>query len=229
MSIEKFWKSRELIKKEGKKEIAGASDDIVEEDDPADEPASQENIPEELLSTDDFLKMYGEEAVDEIHEWYENAITRRDREPLEYDRFRNHFFEKGSYEPTYMFGDMKQGYLMGFVRQGAFLPTHFAPKSLRKGYELVQELGKSKDIPAVMMITDDLVKTITKFPDWKTVDRTLLVSFLGEDFHKIPVYNNHPEAKEAMIRIAGEQLADFGEFDETLENIISKARMTLLK
>jgi hypothetical protein len=224
MSLEKLWKSRMQIKKEGEKEVARLPEEMAEDDSgPEVETDRQENIPEGLLSTGEFLKMYGQEAADEIYEWYADAISRRDREPLEDDRFRFHFFERGSHDPTYMYGDMKQGYLLGFVEKGAFIPTHFAPKSLRKGYELVQELGKSKDIPSVMMITADLVKTITKFPEWTSIDQKVLTSFSGEECYKIPVYNSHPDAKKALIEIAKEKLLESGDVDESLLEILKKA------
>ena len=223
MSLEKFWKSRKQIKEEGKEEVGRLSEDTAEDESGAENKREeQENIPDGLLPTEKFLELYGEEATDEIYEWYENAISRRDREPLECDRFHGHFFEGWSHDPTYMYGDMKQGYLLGYVEKGAFIPTHFAPKSLRKGYELVQDLGKSKDIPSVMMITDDLVKTITKFPEWTSIDQKILASFSGEECYKIPVYNSHPDAKKALIEIAKEKLLESGDVDESLFKILEK-------
>lgn len=138
MSLEKFWKSRQQIKEEGRAEIANRHEDAVEGENSSHEPKAAENIPEGLLPTEAFLEMYGEDAVYEIYTWYENAITRRDREPLEYDRFRGHFFEGWSHDSTYMYGDLAHGYVFGFFEHGAFLPTHFAPKNIRKGYELVK-------------------------------------------------------------------------------------------
>lgn len=212
------------IKKEGKKEVACLSEDKVEKDSDSEKNVSeQENIPEGLLPTEKFLEMYGKEAADEIYEWYENAMSRRDREPLEHERFAGHFFEGWSHDPTYMYGGMKQGYLLGYIEKGAFIPTHFAPKSLRKGYELIQELGKSKDIPAIMMITDDLVNTITKFPEWTSIDKKILASFSGEECYKIPVYNSHPDAEKALIEIAKEKLLESGDVDKSLLEILKKA------
>lgn len=46
-----------------------------------------------------------------------------------------------------------------------FMPSHFAPASLREGYELIDRLGKS-DQPVAFAITDDLQKMLQKTGNW---------------------------------------------------------------
>lgn len=46
-----------------------------------------------------------------------------------------------------------------------FMPSHFAPASLREVYELIDRLGKS-DQPVVFAITDDLQKMLQKTGSW---------------------------------------------------------------
>lgn len=74
-----------------------------------------------------------------------------------------------------------------------------------------------------MMITDDLVKTIIKMPEWHSIDPQIISDFYGEDLYKIPVYNSHPKAKKALLEIAKERLLESGDVDESLLNILKKA------
>ncbi len=149
-----------------------------------------------------------------VYEWYAKAISRRDREPLEEGRFFYHFFEGGSFEETYMYGDFQRGYLLGYLKYDVFVPTHFAPKNIRTGYNLIKELGSSKKLPCVMAITKDLVKTITKFPEWKELDLSFLSNFRDEQEHKYIVYNEHPKVKQLMIGLLNEYMEEYGGYDE---------------
>ncbi len=152
----------------------------------------------ELQSTSDFFEENGEEVTDEIYDYYQKAISRRDREPLESDRFFNHFFGEGSSEDNYMFGDQKKGYILGVIRHGVFIPTHFAPKGLRGGYTLMKDLGGSDIVPSVMAITDDLAETLKKMPEWHDSEMTFPMYFRGELHQKFIFYNNHPKIKELL-------------------------------
>lgn len=98
----------------------------------------------------------------DVYSWYAKAMLRRDREPLSENSFNYHFFESGSLEETVAFGENNKGYLLGFKKHKVFTPTHFAPKTIRGGYELFKALGESEDIPAVLAITEDLAETLEK-------------------------------------------------------------------
>ena len=89
---------------------------------------------------------------------------RRDRVPLEYKRFIGHFFEGGSADISYLYGDEEGGYILGVLKQGVFIPTHFAPKILRGGFRLIDQLGYDYGTPTIMATTLDLMKTIIKMP-----------------------------------------------------------------
>lgn len=160
-----------------------------------DEPITAE-IPEGLIDVEKYIEMYGIEHGDELYDWYEKAITRRKREPLEYERFMYHFLEGGSYDKPFMYGDgIKRGYLMGFVKKGVFIGTHFAPKGLKGGVKIFEELGKNKELPTLLMVTDDVAKTISRIGGW-VVEKWEVPSYFGdEEIKKIVVHNNIPQEK----------------------------------
>lgn len=143
-----------------------------------------------------------------IYSWYKNAIERRDREPLEEGRFIAHFFEGGSTDDTFSYGDLEKGFLFGFEKYGVFVPTHFAPKTIRSGYELIKNLGESINIPAVMSIIPDLTDTISKMPSWHVMDLSFLSSFRDEITNKNIVYNDHPNVKNLMLGLVHEYLEE---------------------
>jgi len=163
-----------------------------------------EVIPEGLTNTYDFFEDQGEEVADRVYDWYQKAMRRRQREPLSKEGFVNHFFRTGSLDPTYMFGDKRRGYLLGFSRQGAFIPTHFAPRGLRGGHDLLEELGGSKDIPVVMAITDDLAEMIKRMPGWQVPGYNFTSSFRGQPVEKQIAHNNFRNINEILARIAEE-------------------------
>lgn len=202
MSKEKFAQERKTEKeKAGQESEQEIHDFYQEQEDGAEISEQKESIPDELLDTDRFLEMYGEDFADEIYQWYKKAIERRDREPLEEYRFSDHFFGKERRQRNYMFGDYQRGYLLGEYRDGVFIPTHFAPRSLRKGYELIKELG-SGQLPAVMLITEDIAKTLQKMPAWKIEDLEIPRSFRGEDVKKKIAHNQFPDVEEKLQKLA---------------------------
>ena len=141
-----------------------------------------------LQGTDAFLNQ-PEEWYTDLYRHYSDAIKRRGREPLDKQAFIGHFFEGWSGCDNSIYGNDKKGYLLGMNISGIFAPSHFAPQSMRGGYELVKELGSS-DIPSLLTITPDLTQTITKFPSWQHaegMDQT--IQHNGEPHLKQLVYN----------------------------------------
>jgi hypothetical protein len=213
-NIAKAFLPKSEVKKIAKTEIAEGLEEYKKpdaENGPADNKADDynglesenkqdTNIPEGLINADEFKEKNYEEMY-QIYNWYANAISRRDREPLEEDRFIAHFFEGGSLDTPYMFGNSEKGYLLGYSKYGVFIPTHFAPKSMRKGYELMKELGASEKIPAVMSITEDLVETIKKMPEWHAIDLSFLSEFRNGDIEKRIVHNSNPEVHRLMYAL----------------------------
>lgn len=201
---EKPWESHKSIKNNTRQEIFDAINDGK---------SGEEIVPIEI-NTNEVLKGTKEiiadnpELAEEIYSWYKNAMQRRDREPLEEGRFIAHFFEGGSTDDTFSYGDLEKGFLFGFEKYGVFVPTHFAPKSIRSGYELIKNLGESITIPAVMSITPDLTNTISKMPSWHVMDLSFLSSFRDEILNKNIVYNDHPNVKNLMLGLVSEYLKE---------------------
>lgn len=168
----------------------------------------------EFVLTTDFLEKYGQDAAMQIYEWYSAAIQRRDREPLEEERFLGHFFEGGSSEPTFMYGSRDRGYYLGIEKYGVFVPTHFAPKGIKSGYKLTVGLGEDPERPSVMAITEDLRDTIVKLPCWHEFDLSFLSQFRGETIPKKIVYNNHPGVQQLMIGLTQEYMEEQSRFQD---------------
>lgn len=152
--------------------------------------ARDEKLPESFMSMSDFLKGRSSQELRVIYAWYRDAMVRRDREPLDEDSFFNVFFEfpDGSVS---IFGTQDQGYLIGNMRAGVFMPSHFAPKTLRKGYELLKDLGKS-NLQTLLFITDDLATTIEKMPEWRIEPYKIPSVFRGEFVQKSIAHNRIP-------------------------------------
>lgn len=200
MNRERFWESKKTIEQATRKEISSALSDKEH----GEELVSQESVESDILQNTRTLIEHNPELPEEIYSWYRNAIERRDREALDERRFIYHFFEGGSFDETYSFGDLEKGFLLGYIKQSVFIPTHFAPKTLRGGYELIKELGEGHRTPAVMSVTPDLTDTISKIPTWHVVDLSFLSQFRGEALEKEFVYNSHPDTKKLLPLLVNE-------------------------
>lgn len=209
MSQENFWIPKHESIKNMQNEINEAEKDRVG---PISTPEHLEdtlNIPQGLVPTKEIFERKGF-SLEEIHDWYAKAMIRRfDRTPLSLDNFIHHF-EHGSTDPTFAFGNKDDGYALGYVRHGIFIPTHFAPKTTRGGYRLMQSLGKSLEIPAVLSITEDLVDTLKKMPEWHTVDIELTSMFRDQLMDKFIVYNSHPDVERLMLELIKDYMTEMG-------------------
>ncbi len=209
MGFENFWTTKNKEEKDLQDEIQAGLEEFEEfkQDKEDKESETEYEIPSDLISTSDIFERQGV-TLEEIHEWYSAAISRRDREPLEEERFISHF-EGMSFDSTFAFGEREKGYLLGYLKYGVFVPTHFAPKTMRGGYELIKSLGESADVPAVMSVTDDLEETLQKMPSWQTLDiPSFLAQFREELTEKKIVYNSHPDTKNLMLGLVAEYLEE---------------------
>ncbi|MFA6322116.1 MAG: hypothetical protein WCX71_01415 [Candidatus Buchananbacteria bacterium] len=209
---ESFWQTENRAKREISEEI-GEGIESRHDDIETDISPEEEKIPIGLERTDIFYANEGEKAAVDVYNWYHSAISRRKREPLEEGRFMYHFFEGGSTEDNYMYGDSKGGYILGLVRHGLFIPTHFAPKSLRGGYDVLKRLGTNADVPAVMGITDDLAATIKKMPEWIDTGMTFPAWFRGQVEQKHLVRNSHPDSEKLLPLLVQDYLDENREDD----------------
>ena len=151
---------------------------------------------------------FNQDFIDLVYDYYRKAISRRKREPLDEDSFEYHFFHGGSFDEPYIYGNPEDGYVLGFTKQQVFIPTHFAPRTLRGGYNLFNYLGNSKHIPDVLSITEDLVETIQKIDSWKVLDETYSTYFRDEMVGKTIVYNSYPNIEDKLILLVQEIMAE---------------------
>ena len=206
MGFENFWTPKQESNRKFQEEVEDFDYVALESDGVDQKKYIHEQIPSDLISTSEFFERQGV-TLDEIHEWYASAILRRDREPLESERFVGHFGGM-SLDPTFAFGEREKGYLLGYLKYGVFVPTHFAPKTMRGGYELMKRLGESASVPAVMSITEDLKDTLSKMPSWQLLNIGFLASFREELSEKQIVYNSHPDTKNLMLGLVSEYLEE---------------------
>jgi hypothetical protein len=179
---------------------------------------NSEIISAPLRLCEDFVDIYGEGMIDQAYDWYSKAMNRRERKEMEYDYFVYHFFKGGSYKPTCFYGNSSRGFILGTVedKNEVFAISHFAPKSLRKGYELMKELGASQDIPAIMFVTDDLVKTINKMPEWNITQIQFPMFFRGGMVMKTVVYNSYPGLGNMVKEKADKYLSENDDSEEDI-------------
>lgn len=120
-----------------------------------------------------------------VWSWYSKAMERRGRVALSFRAFFSHF-NGGSFSQTFRFGNGKDGFLLGVEEKGLFVPTHFAPRTLRGGYRLFEEL---RSVPSLLAVTDDLSLTLKKMPGWYKLPVRFSSSFRGEDVSKTIMIN----------------------------------------
>jgi len=206
---ENFWTPENVIRKQTKEAIddffngTSAEEEEGYQEDIENSTKSAEEVSEDLRSTDDFLGNRNIE-LEELYNWYASAMKRRDREPLDQDRFLDHFFNGLSTDATYMYGEDKRGYLLGFIRNGVFVPTHFAPRTLKGGYLLLEDLANSENTPTVLAITKDLAETIRKMKGWQPTEITFQSPFRDGTEEKEIVFNSHPETSEKAMALLRE-------------------------
>lgn len=203
MNIEKNW--NKFSPNEIKDEIEQGAEEYFEEKNKKLEINDDLVIKERLNGHDYELKSAGkileEVSGDDLYDWYAEAMGKRNREPLEKESFIGHFFEGNNLDQSISFGNKEKGYLLGYNKYGTFIPSHFAPKTMRGGYDLFTALGNSTEIPSVLAITEDLSETLSKMPCWHNleIDKELLSVFRGELVKKEIMYNSHPAVKRLMM------------------------------
>ena len=154
----------------------------------------------------DFMEYHSEldheRIYSKVYKKYKNAMERKKgRTALDYEFFTRHFFLDGSYDETKIFGSDEKGYLLGNNIEGTFLPTHFAPASLRAGASLINDLNIN-NISTCFFIPDDLRDTIIKLDGWKFINKPIPMNFRGEIVLKYPVFNKYRALLGIAIRNA---------------------------
>lgn len=107
-----------------------------------------------------FKQQLEQSGLKHVYQWYANAMRRRrpDSE-LSYESFVNHFHYNDYGNSCFIFGNYKLGFILGHTANGFYIPSHFAPRTMKGGLKLLSLLAKHN---IVLAITDDLSKTLEK-------------------------------------------------------------------
>jgi hypothetical protein len=194
MNLDKIW--HQPSKEEIKKQIADQIDADYVSDKNEDKKVEKPKTDFRMFDTRGLIHFENFDP-EEVYDWYKTAIARRNREPLSKDSFMNHFFGEERYDKNFGYGNKEKGYLLGFDKFGVFVPSHFAPKTLRGGYDLIASLGESDDIPAILAVSEDLALTLDKMPSWHhlDIDKKIMSYFHGNEIKKDIYYNSHPDTE----------------------------------
>lgn len=149
------------------------------------------NLGEELES-DEYDDEYTEndlEFLSEIYRQYKNAMgRRRPGSVLEDYRFYYYITERAmcfNYGNSYIFGNFSNGY---------FKVSHFAPASMREGYEMLKEISKYDNV--IFTVTSDLAPMLKK------------IGFYGNDNAKIMMFFRN-ELVNKQIYTTDRELLDY--------------------
>jgi len=166
------------------------------------------------------LKSLGRTALERenfVDHFFGNAIGEDLDDDPDYFDYSGYYdsFEENEY---FMYGDMKKGFLLGPIKYGVFVPSHYAPKNIIKGYELIKNLGKEKEIPAAIAITNDLAAMIKRISEWELMDLNFTANFRGKETKKKLAHNKHPEIEHLLTGLLDEYMEEQLNFDSNLND-----------
>jgi hypothetical protein len=163
-----------------------------------------EDVHESLVNLRDLRTQLTPDEIHDVYTWYAVAMQRRDREPLEEDRFIGHFFEAGSWDATFVFGDIERGFTFGFYKHGIFIPTHFAPKTPRGGYDLFKMLAEHETLSVATAVTEDIATTLRKMKGWHRLHVSFLAYFNDMLQEKTVLFNSAKGTRQKMVGLVKE-------------------------
>lgn len=111
------------------------------------------------------------------HSWYTKAMNRRRTgSSLAYDSFMCYITS----EDVIAFGDCVSGYIYGRIVENVFVPSHFAPKTIRGGVRIIESLAKQSSYPVAAFVPDDLGAMFYKTGKYFTVSLNFPTFFRNE-------------------------------------------------
>lgn len=136
----------------------------------------REYILERSVPTSTISKNLPEEQYFTIWQQYKNAMERRrPGSVLSLDRFVNHLLNN-----SYIF-QYNDSYILGQFYRGLFVPSHFAPKNIREGYEALKELKQYDNV--AFAVTKDLEPMLKKL-GYRSLPLSITRQFRGDDVEK---------------------------------------------
>lgn len=120
------------------------------------------------------------------------------------------------------FGNYKLGFILGHHNNGCYIPSHFAPRTMKGGVKLLSLFSKEN---VILAITDDLSKTLEKMSCYHNTDIVIPNYFRGELVHKY-IWTSCPLAAIGIKKLYNKFLQDntyfsFSDFtwDDIIDNI----------
>lgn len=112
-----------------------------------------------------------------VYQWYSNAMCkRRPGSQLSYENFVSHFVYNFNEYDMFIFGNYKLGFILGHKANGYYVPSHFAPRTMRGGIKLLELFAKQN---VILAITEDLSKTLEKMSCYHFTDIIIPSYFRG--------------------------------------------------
>ena len=138
---------------------------------------------------------------------YKNAMERnRPDSALSLDRFAN-YLNSG----TLLLFENNESYIIGKYSNGFFKPSHFAPKSIREGIEIIKELIKYDNI--VFTVTDDLKDMLDKLGAYSNDNLVISMIFRDMLVKKHVVLTNPYIMAQVLNGLMNNEYKDISDFE----------------
>lgn len=150
--------------------------------------------------------------LSQVYSQYDNAMKRRREDSslsferfLSYILFHAYFFQ---YKDSFIFGQFTNGY---------FKVSHFAPKNIREGYEMLKEISEYDNI--IFAVTEDLADMLQKIGLYGNSNATIPMFFRDE----LVMKHIYTTDKDLLNYFLDKIISDnFEKIDELLDNYDSE-------
>ncbi len=129
---------------------------------------------EDDLSIDQTLSEFANSRLAQIWANYAKAMARRRPESI---LWLSGFAHMASHNDTVIYSS-RHGHVLGKWSHGVFKPSHFAPRSIRSGAELIAELKEFGNV--VFFVTEDLAPMLRKLGYFGHGSAIIPMLFRGE-------------------------------------------------
>jgi len=132
----------------------------------------------------------------DIHKNYSKMMSRKRPESvLPLENFVYHFENMICNGTAGVYGNPKDGYILGKMiyvdDECIFMPSHFAPTSLKNGVKLLTSIRKDITVSVVLAITEDLKDMLSRMTGYYTLNGLETNMFFRNMFVKKYIYSNN--------------------------------------
>ena len=152
---------------------------------------------------------FGDNTLYVIWKQYADAMGReRPDSVLDIERF---VYYIKSY-PNIMLYEDAGSYVIGHYRNGFFKPSHFAPKNIRAGVQLINSLVKYDNI--IFAVTGDLKNMLVKMGLFTTDSLIIPMIFRDMVVEKSIVFTNPEIMANILIKLEGGEIGSIDDFED---------------